>query len=55
MKKKLITSFVVLIIIVLALVGFFLKDDKNENEELQTVQLNEVTRSIFYAPQYVAI
>ena len=55
MKKKLITSFVVLIIIVLALVVFFLKDDKNENEELQTVQLNEVTRSIFYAPQYVAI
>ena len=55
MKKKLITLFVVLIIIVLALVGFFLKDDKNENEELQTVQLNEVTRSIFYAPQYVAI
>ena len=55
MKKKLITSFVVLIIIVLTLVGFFLKDDKNENEELQTVQLNEVTRSIFYAPQYVAI
>ena len=55
MKKKLITSFVVLIIIVLALVGFFLKDDKNENEELQTIQLNEVTRSIFYAPQYVAI
>ena len=55
MKKKLITLFVVLIIIVLALVDFFLKDDKNENEELQTVQLNEVTRSIFYAPQYVAI
>ena len=55
MKKKLITLFVVLIIIVLALVGFFLKDDKNENEELQTIQLNEVTRSIFYAPQYVAI
>lgn len=55
MKKKLITSFVVLIIIVLALVVFFLKDDKNENEELQTIQLNEVTRSIFYAPQYVAI
>ena len=55
MKKKLITSFVVLIIIVLALVVFFLKDDKNENEELQTIQLNEVTRSVFYAPQYVAI
>lgn len=27
----------------------------NENEELHKIQLNEVTRSVFYAPQYVAI
>ncbi len=55
MKKTLITILVVLIIIVIGIVAFSVKDDKNENEELQTIQLNEVTRSIFYAPQYVAI
>lgn len=27
----------------------------NDSEELQTVKIGEVTRSIFYAPQYVAI
>ena len=55
MKKTLITILVVLIIIVIGIVAFFFIINKNENEELQTIQLNEVTRSVFYAPQYVAI
>ena len=55
MKKTLITILVVLIIIVIGIVAFSVKNNKNENEELQTIQLNEVTRSVFYAPQYVAI
>ena len=55
MKKTLITILVVLIIIVIGIVAFSVKNDKKEDEELQTIQLNEVTRSVFYAPQYVAI
>ena len=54
MKKTLITILVVLIIIVIGIVAFSVKNDKKEDEELQTIQLNEVTRSVFYAPQYVA-
>ena len=29
--------------------------EKTSSEELQTVRLNEVVRSVFYAPMYVAI
>ncbi|MCI8587830.1 MAG: ABC transporter substrate-binding protein, partial [Clostridia bacterium] len=29
--------------------------EKNENSNIKIIQLNEVTRSVFYAPQYVAI
>ena len=30
-------------------------NNKEESSELTTINLNEVTRSVFYAPQYVAI
>lgn len=54
--KKLIISLVVILVIVLAIVGIFYAKNKNSDEtNLQTVKLSEVTRSIFYAPQYVAL
>ena len=31
------------------------KEESNDGSELQTVRLNEVVRSVFYAPMYVAI
>ena len=39
------------------IVGIFVvnKQNKNTEEELKLVKVNEVTRSVFYAPQYVAI
>ncbi|HWK23897.1 MAG TPA: ABC transporter substrate-binding protein [Ureibacillus sp.] len=51
MKKWLKSSFMVLTasLMVLLLVAC------NDSEELQKVKIGEVTRSIFYAPQYVAI
>lgn len=54
--KKVIISLVVILVIVLAIVGIFYAKNKNSDEaNLQTVKLSEVTRSIFYAPQYVAL
>ena len=37
-------------------IGVFIAQKQNNNtEELKTIKVNEVTRSVFYAPQYVAI
>ncbi|WP_100402692.1 ABC transporter substrate-binding protein [Bacillus sp. FJAT-42315] len=52
MKK---VSFL-LIALVVAAVGFFIGcSPAKESEKMETVRVAEVTRSIFYAPQYVAI
>lgn len=54
MKKIIITVIVAVIVISLAVTAIVLKN-KNNTEEMQKIRLNEVTRSVFYAPQYVAI
>jgi NitT/TauT family transport system substrate-binding protein len=54
MKKFLITVIIAIIIIALVVTGVVL-NSKNKNTENATVRVNEVTRSVFYAPQYVAI
>ena len=54
--KKLITSLVIILIILVALISIFYVRNKNTNDNaMQTISLSEVTRSIFYAPQYVAL
>lgn len=56
--KKIIIGILITLIIVGAVVATIIVIDKNktlETAELTTIQLNEVTRSVFYAPQYVAI
>ncbi len=56
MKKKIILIGIVLILaIVCSVVGIIINQNKQTTKELQTIQVNEVTRSVFYAPQYVAI
>lgn len=53
-KKRLVVIIIVLIIaIVIAIATTIQKRD--EKQELKTIKVNEVTRSVFYAPQYVAI
>ena len=54
--KKYITIIIVLVVIIVAGIFTFLyvNDDKS-NEKLAKIRVNEVTRSVFYAPQYVAI
>ena len=54
MKRKIITLFVVIVIIALAI--FAIKRiNKEEESNLQKVTVAEVAHSVFYAPQYVAI
>lgn len=54
MKKYLIIILVVIIVIAVGITCFFAINN-NQNNTLQKIKLNEVTRSVFYAPQYVAI
>lgn len=55
--KKIIINIVVIILIIAILfcIYYFAKSKKDIQSDLTTIQLNEVTRSVFYAPQYVAI
>ena len=56
--KKIIIGILITLIIIGAIVTTILIINRNEKQEevgLTTIQLNEVTRSVFYAPQYVAI
>ena len=55
-KKRIIYIIVIVLIVVLAVGIFIATRQKGNNEgELKTIDVNEVTRSVFYAPQYVAI
>lgn len=56
MNKKNITSIVIAVIaIILAIIIIISNFTNQDNDELQTINLSEVTRSVFYSPQYVAI
>ena len=66
MKKYLIVGLIILLVLVIGVLAFFLTKDneakvstnveKTEKPiETTKVRVNEVTRSVFYAPQYVAI
>ena len=54
MKKYLIIG-IILILIIVGVITYFVTKDNTQTANLQKIRLNEVTRSVFYAPQYVAI
>ena len=54
MKKYLIIVLVI-IIVAAGIATYILLNRNTETSELQKIRVNEVTRSVFYAPQYVAI
>ena len=54
MKKIIVTAVICVVIIALAITTVVLRARQN-NSTLKTISVNEVTRSVFYAPQYVAI
>lgn len=45
----------IIIIVAIGIGAYILLNKNTENANLKTIKLNEVTRSVFYAPQYVAI
>ena len=55
MKKIIISLILLIVIIVLGFTYYSNFYKSGETSVLKTIQLNEVTRSVFYAPQYVAI
>ena len=56
MKKKIIIGVVILVIVAIV-VGVVTIKNKNKATDNETtkIKMNEVTRSVFYSPQYVAI
>ena len=55
--KKIVLSILIIVLIIAGLFGVYsiVKNNAEKNVGVKTIQLNEVTRSVFYAPQYVAI
>lgn len=54
MKSTIIKISIVLVMIIIAVVTVMLTKNNNSTG-MQKVRVNEVTRSVFYAPQYVAL
>ena len=55
MKKIIIAIICVLILATVIIVAFTATHKDQIEGEIRTIKVNEVTRSVFYAPQYVAI
>lgn len=55
MSKKRIISILVVLIIAIIIGIFATIKQTSQKEDVKTIKVNEVTRSVFYAPQYVAI
>ena len=56
MKKKIITSVITVVLIILFVISIInVKNQNKTTEDIKLIKVNEVTRSVFYAPQYVAI
>jgi len=55
--KRYLKYIVIAIIILIAVIAIVASKNKNQQKQqgLKTVRVNEVTHSVFYAPQYVAI
>ena len=54
MKKYFIIA-IVIILVAVGVICYFTTRDNSKEVALQKVRVNEVTRSVFYAPHYVAI
>ena len=53
--KRNLTIILIIAVIAVAITTFILLNKKDDTKEMQTIRVNEVTRSVFYAPQYIAI
>ena len=55
MRKKLLLTIAVILLIVVVGIIIAISTSRPSNSNLQTINVSEVTRSVFYSPQYVAI
>ena len=57
MKKRVIIAVIAIILVAIIIGIIVVKNNNKQNtdEETTLIKMNEVTRSVFYAPQYVAI
>ena len=55
MKKKIFICTLIVILVLLLGIQIYVSNKKDSKEEVANIKINEVTRSVFYAPQYVAI
>ena len=54
--KNIIIAIIIALIVLVGIIAVFRNNNTNEvSSNLQTIKVSEVTRSVFYAPQYVAI
>lgn len=53
--KKIIIAAIICVLIIVASVTTIVLTGRQNNDTLKIIRVNEVTRSVFYAPQYVAI
>jgi len=56
LRRNIIIIIAIVLVILAGVITFYLnRDDEIVDSGIQTIKVNEVTRSVFYAPQYVAI
>ena len=56
MKRRTVIYIVIILVMLVVALGVFIANKQTSSkEELKNIKVNEVTRSVFYAPQYVAI
>lgn len=56
MKKKIKIGVIILVLVAIVIGIITVKNNnKTTNNKNTLIKMNEVTRSVFYAPQYVAI
>lgn len=55
MKKYIVLILMIIVIITMTAISIIFKNKKEDTSNIKTIKLNEVTRSVFYAPQYIAI
>ena len=57
MNKRRLTYVIAIIVLIAIIIGIcsFKNQSESDENKLKTINVSEVTRSVFYAPQYVAI
>lgn len=54
-KTKIIVIAIIILIILIGILAIISNTQNYATNDLKTINLSEVTRSVFYSPQYVAI